>query len=193
MTQSRFSLIVFLVLLQDCGIFNGCADANLPPHLRICALVMGKGDEPLSAKIVIDNEYATLKYHPDTQIVHHVFHKPIGGPEFRSVLNGGAALLKEHGACKWLSDDRNNSALSDEDTEWSKSDWFPRAAASGWKFWALVVPPDLAARMNLKEFVDTYFELGLRTMVFTEPEEAMEWLLEVSELPQQAAPELSQD
>ena len=145
----------------------------------------------MSTETIIDNDYATLMYHPDTQIVHHVFHKPISGPEFRSVLNGGAALLKEHSACKWLSDDRNNSALTDEDTEWSKSDWFPRAAASGWKFWALVVPPDLAARMNLKEFVDTYYELGLRTMVFTEPEAAMEWLVKVSEKPPQTASESS--
>jgi hypothetical protein len=135
----------------------------------------------MSAITILDNDYATLMYHPDTQIVQHIFHKPISGPEFREVLNEGAALLKKHGAHKWLSDDRNNSALSEEDTEWSKTDWFPRATASGWKFWALVVPPDLMARLNLKEFVDTYYDLGLRTMVFTEPEEAMKWLVRVSE------------
>ena len=28
-------------------------------------------------------------------------------------------ILKKHGCQKWLSDDRNNSALSPEDTEWS--------------------------------------------------------------------------
>jgi hypothetical protein len=37
------------------------------------------------------------------------------------------------------------------------------------------------AGMNLKEFVDIYHDLGLRTMVFTEPEEAMRWLVKVSE------------
>jgi hypothetical protein len=130
----------------------------------------------MNAMTILDNEYATLVYHPESKIVHHVFHKPISGEEFRKVLDGGIALLQKHEARKWLSDDRNNSALSDEDTEWSKSDWFPRAQAAGWKFWALVVPPDLMARMNLKEFVDTYFDAGLRTMVFTDPEEAKEWL-----------------
>jgi hypothetical protein len=112
--------------------------------------------------------------------MHHTFHKPISGPEFRTVLDEGAAALLKYGACKWLSDDRNNSALSPEDTEWSKTNWFPRAAAAGWKFWALVVPSDLMARMNLKVFVDTYYELGLRTMVFTDPDKAMEWLVKVS-------------
>lgn len=135
----------------------------------------------MSAQLILDNEYATLKYHPDTKIVHHVFHQEISGTKFREVLNAGVGALQENSAHKWLSDDRNNSALSDEDTEWSKTDWFPRARAAGWKFWALVVPPDLMARINLKEFVDTYYELGLRTMVFVEPEEAMEWLAKVSE------------
>jgi hypothetical protein len=56
-------------------------------------------------------------------------------------------------------------------------DWFPRAKAAGWKFWALVVPPDVMARLNLNEFVKSYFEQGLRIMVFTEPGEAMAWLV----------------
>jgi hypothetical protein len=136
----------------------------------------------MSAITILDNDYATLMYYPDQKIVHHVFHKPISGQEFRSVLNRGADLLREHGASKWLSDDRNNSMLSPEDTEWSKTDWFPRASAAGWRFWALVVPPDLMARLNLKEFVDAYFEQGLRTMVFVDPQEAMAWLETVSEM-----------
>jgi hypothetical protein len=125
---------------------------------------------------VIDNEYATLVYHEEKKIVHHTFHKPISGQEFRNILDAGADLLRKHGAHKWLSDDRENSTLSQEDTEWSINNWFPRAKGAGWKFWALVVPPDMMARMNLKEFVDTYHEQGLRTMVFTKPEDAMEWI-----------------
>jgi hypothetical protein len=125
---------------------------------------------------IINTAYATLVYHPDKKIVHHTFHQPIGGDEFRAVLNTGADILEKNDAHKWLSDDRGNTALSPEDTAWSQANWFPRAVKAGWKFWALVVPEDLYARMNLKEFVDSYFEQGLRIMVFTNPEEAMKWL-----------------
>jgi hypothetical protein len=128
---------------------------------------------------VCTNEYATLVYHADKKIVHHTFHQPIGGDEFRSILNMGAETLREHGASKWLSDDRNNASLSQEDTDWSINDWFPRSVQAGWKYWALVVPPNILAQLNLKEFVDLYYEKGLRIMVFTEPEEAMEWLIAV--------------
>ena len=126
---------------------------------------------------IIQNEYATLVYHPEERIVHHTFYKPIGGHEFRNVLNTGIETLEKSRASKWLSDDRGNSALSREDTEWSKNDWFPRAVRAGWKYWALVGPHDIMARMNLKEFVDAYFEQGLVIKVFNKPEDAMKWLL----------------
>jgi hypothetical protein len=128
---------------------------------------------------IIDNEFATLVYHEDEKIVHHTFHKPIGGDDFRDVLNKGTDALKKYGAIKWLSDDRGNSALSDEDTAWSKENWFPRALKAGWQYWALVVPQDVRARMNLKEFVDMYYSQGLHIMVFTAPEEAREWLNDI--------------
>jgi hypothetical protein len=126
---------------------------------------------------ILQNEYATLVYHPEEKLVHHTFHKPIGGDEFRNVLNTGIKILAENQASKWLSDDRCNSALSREDTDWSKTDWFPRAVAAGWLYWALVVPQDIMARLNLKEFVDSYLDQGLQIRVFTKPEEAMKWLL----------------
>ncbi len=131
----------------------------------------------MSDTVVINNEFATLVYDSDKRIVHHTFHKPIGGDEFRAILNGGAELLEKHGAIKWLSDDRGNSALSKEDTEWSMSNWFPRAVKAGWKYWALVVPESVMARLNLTEFVDSYSAKGVRIMVFTDPVKGKEWLV----------------
>lgn len=125
---------------------------------------------------VIDNEYASLVYHPEKGIVHHTWRKPISGEPFREVLNKGAELFAQNHACKWLSDDRANSALPEEDGTWGMTDWFPRVMKAGWKFWALVVPEDMAGRINMKQFVDSYHDQGLRIMVFTDPTEAMKWL-----------------
>jgi len=130
----------------------------------------------MSELVIIKNPSATLVYHSEKGIVHHTFHRPIHGDDFRSILNAGVELLKKYGAQKWLSDDRENSALSPEDTEWSMKDWFPRAKESGWKYWALVIPESVVARMNLKQFIDQYFQQGLWIMVFTNPEDALKWL-----------------
>ena len=134
---------------------------------------------------IIQNEYATLVYHPDTKIVHHTFHQPISGDKFRQVLNTGIDLLQQHQAFKWLSDDRNNLALPESDTKWSKINWFPRAVKAGWKYWALVVPQDFMARVNMKEFVDSYLDQGLTIKVFTHPDDAMQWLTICEDLPSQ--------
>ena len=128
---------------------------------------------------ILNNEYATLIYDMDKKIVHHTFHQPIGGDKFREVLNRGAETLENYGASKWLSDDRKNSALSAEDTEWSKTNWFPRSIKAGWKYWAIVVPQNVLGQMNMKEFVDSYFQQGLRIMVFSKLDEAKQWLINV--------------
>lgn len=127
----------------------------------------------------ISTELATLDYISEYGIVHHRFLQPIGGEAFRNVLTTGVELLRRHGGTKWLSDDRGNTALSPEDTEWSKTSWFPSAKAAGWKYWALVVPADIYARINLTEFVESYYEQGLRIMVFTDPKVAMDWLVKI--------------
>ena len=132
---------------------------------------------------LVENEYATLIYHCDAKFIHHTFHQPIGGEAFREVLNTGITTLAEHQSTKWVSDDRENMALSREDTAWSKEDWFPRAVEAGWKYWALVVPQNILARMNMKEFVDSYAVQGLRIRVFSKPEEAIAWIKTCDRLP----------
>ena len=123
-----------------------------------------------------ENEYITLWYYPETKIIHHQFHKYIYGDEFRKGLNAGVEAMKNYGATKWLSDDRNNMALPVEDVEWAKTDWFPRTLKAGWKFWALVQPEKAIGQLNMKQFTETYSKLGVTVNVFSNPDEAMKWL-----------------
>ena len=125
---------------------------------------------------ILHNDHATLYYHEDEKIVHHVFHQPIGGDDFRSVLTHGVDLMAENEATKWLSDDRKNSGVNEEDTQWVHETWFDSAKEAGWKYWALVVPEEVSGRMNMTQFVDMIYEAGIRVMVFSDPDEAMDWL-----------------
>lgn len=77
---------------------------------------------------------------------------------------------------KWLSDNRDIAAHSEADTQWINTDWLPRAVAAGWKYWALVVPHDMLARMNMSEFTESFFNMGVRCQVFTDVNEAQAWL-----------------
>ena len=130
----------------------------------------------MSQITVIDNEYVTMTYYPDTKIVHHLFHQFIQGQHFRDALDKGTELLLQHGAQKWLSDNRNRGALLPEDMEWTQTDWFPRTVQVGWKYWALVMPEKIVGKMNMRQAVQAYTEKGIIVEVFADPDEAMSWL-----------------
>lgn len=123
-----------------------------------------------------DTDHATIYFHERTGIVHAVFTPQVGGAGLRDALNAGVELLRQRGANKWLSDNRQVPPLSDADTEWINNTWIHNAVNAGWKYWALVVPSDVKAQMNLNDIVQQFYSMDVRIMVFTDPNEAMDWL-----------------
>ncbi len=130
----------------------------------------------MATNMIIDNQHALLEFDPTTKIIHHKLYQTIDSETLRSVLMSGVDLLKSHHATKWLSDNRDINAHSPEDTEWINNQWLPAAVAAGWKYWALVVPDDFMARVNMTEFVDSFYAKGIRIMVFTDLDKAEQWL-----------------
>ena len=126
--------------------------------------------------VVVDNAFVKMVFYPDTKIIHHAFHQTTGGETLHAALDKGVEVLRQRGGCKWLSDDRNIGMVSQEDSDWSMFDWGPRAVAAGWKYWALVVPEEFAAKVSMSGIVEAYYDMGVRVMVFTDVDEAMEWL-----------------
>ncbi len=124
---------------------------------------------------IVDNEYITVEYWPTKKIVLQAAHKPVSGQILRDAVYAGTETLKTYGACKWLSDDRKNGPLSNEEMAWG-IEWIHRSIEVGWKYWANVVPEQLAAAGSLLPMIDFCYGLGLRMMVFTDVEKATEWL-----------------
>jgi len=125
-----------------------------------------------------DSPYITVEYWPDKGIIYHTIHQPMSSQlaVFKEALNAGTDGLQKYKVHKWLSDDRKNDALTQEGNEWSFNDWQPRTVQAGWKYWAMVVPEDLAAAGTLMPVIDILFERGLRMNVFTTLEQATAWL-----------------
>jgi hypothetical protein len=88
----------------------------------------------------------------------------------------GTATLAKYGGCKWLSDDRLQSAIPQADLNWADTVWFPKTVEAGWKFWALVLPENVVGQMNLKRVLRLHTEEGVTTKAFTDEYEAMRWL-----------------
>lgn len=128
---------------------------------------------------LINNKYAHLVFYTDEKIIHHTFHKELDSETLRHVLNTGIDLLNQYEATKWLSDNRAIEPHSENDTNWINNDWLPRVIAAGWKYWALVVPDDVMAQMNMVEFVNMFYDRGVRVMVSSDLDEARTWLTNV--------------
>jgi hypothetical protein len=95
---------------------------------------------------------------------------------FRESLDQGLAVFARDGGDKWLSDDRENCALSAADTEWAINNWFPRVREAGWRYWAIVLPKHVIGQMNMKRFIDAYSASGVVVKVFDSPNTALDWL-----------------
>ncbi len=126
--------------------------------------------------IILDTEYITVEYLPDQKIIRQTVHKPIGDKLLKQALTAGSDALIKYGAQKWLSDDRKNGPVSREVVEWGLQGWAQRTIGAGWKYWADVVPETLAAAGTMLPVIDAFFQMGLQMMVFTDPEQAKQWL-----------------
>ena len=130
----------------------------------------------MSTEVIEQNDYATMYYHPESKIVHHEFHKFIYGDVFRSFLLKGTETMKKNGAIKWLSDDRKNPVMRAEDMDWGAKTWFPTTLEGGWKYWAIVQPEGILAKITMENLMKEYAKAGVVTKFFTDPDEALKWL-----------------
>ncbi|MCB9592657.1 MAG: hypothetical protein H6719_07985 [Sandaracinaceae bacterium] len=127
-------------------------------------------------EIIYETDLTALYFHRREGIIHHEIRGFVNGPPFRDLLERGAELMAEHGARKWLSDDRGHEVLSPADEEWAKTVWFPRVKAAGWTHWAIVRPAKSVGRINMERFAREYSAMGITARLFVEPSEALAWL-----------------
>ncbi len=131
----------------------------------------------MPTQTLIDNEFATLFYHSDPRIIHHVVKKYITGAPLRELLDAGCEALKTNQAVKWLSNDLNNGPIDPADEEWARTIWFPKTLKAGWKYWSIIKPAKALGQLNMKRFKETYAAAGVTAELFSDPQEAMTWLV----------------
>ena len=130
----------------------------------------------MTKRLVLENEFAHLWFHPDPRIVHHCFRKFIWGEAYQQLLNDGLDLLVREGATKWLSENHADTVHSRSDTEWAMTRFFPRAAKAGLRHWAIVPPENVIGQMNMERIAAAAVPLGVQPRVFVDAAAALAWL-----------------
>lgn len=131
----------------------------------------------MSERVILENEFVTLKYHEDTKIVHHELHQFVPGERFRECLMKGLEVMKEHLATKWLSNDKKNGAIPREEREWMNREWSGMALEAGWKYWAIVIPMTATGKMTIARVMqNSKLNEHLTIEGFEDADAAYEWL-----------------
>lgn len=153
-----------------------------PPRGRSCQertyafLTFGEWYAAIMRETIINTARMSLYYHPIEKVIHHEMHSYPGLDTLEQVLMGGLELMKQHKAVKWLSDDRKGGAVPKSHHEWGDAVWSPQAVKAGWRYWALLPPSDALGSANMKRLVKVYAKRGVTVEMFTEYDEAMDWL-----------------
>lgn len=133
--------------------------------------------ESTKKETLINNEYAYLWYYPEFKIVYHRMNKFTSGKDLRHILSAGLVKFQEEGCSKWLSDDRENIVITEEDGIWVASNWTEQMMEAGWKYWALLIPSTAIAKISYKKAIDLYSSLGISVQLFDQPNDALNWLI----------------
>jgi hypothetical protein len=131
---------------------------------------------PMPTATILDDEYMSLWYHPETGIVHHRIHKYLVQGGFRKLLTASAEVLEANRATKYLSDDRTNVVVDPEDVKWADDNWYPRAIKAGLRHWALVLPSTMVGSLQARTILESRRKQGLDVEGFDSIETAMAWL-----------------
>lgn len=127
--------------------------------------------------LVVDNTLLTVWVYPQRRIVHHRMKMFAHGDELRQALLLGAEAMEQHGANKWLSDDRANGALVPDDASWLGANWYPRVLAAGWQHWAVVQPSKIIGQSYIQRVHRLVLPDGINARIFADPDEALRWLV----------------
>ena len=125
------------------------------------------------------NEYVKLRYHPKPRVIHHEILKLPPSDVFRTMLTKGAECLEQNEAKKWLSNDTRNILVAPEDFQWGDNVWAPRVIKAGFKYWAIVMPKQAVAKLQMHRFCREYRERGVAVELFQMVHAAMKWLSSV--------------
>lgn len=125
---------------------------------------------------IVDTEYATLWFYPESGIVHHKIHKFMRKGLYRELVTAGVDCLEKHNATKWLSDNRGNTVVRQEDIAWLNTVSVPRAIRAGFKYWAIVMPAMEIGKMQMRQLVEELGGRGITAKAFSDPDDAMAWL-----------------
>jgi hypothetical protein len=99
----------------------------------------------------IDEPFVQIDWDEPGQCIRADWKGAVGrGEPYRAALDRSLALVRKYNARNWLAVMLESSGvMTPEDTEWLRVDWFPRLLAAGGRRFAVVIPAQALAALQL--------------------------------------------
>ncbi len=128
---------------------------------------------------------STLEFDPSVPCIIDTLNSFLMSEEIRSHLEKGLQLALEkknaYQELGWLGDTRGGEAFMDEDLQWMKDSWLPRAADAGISYIATVLPQGEIAQFAADTIIESIDDLKASTdahvRYFHDLQSAKEWLV----------------
>ncbi len=140
------------------------------------AMPVYQPDPLLERDTILQSDRIMLWHYPRLKMLHHQMLQPPSSAEFRELLAAGADIVDGYSTSKWLSDDRGNTVLREEDELWADTVWLPRVLKAGFKYWAIVLPAAAIGQLNMRRLAAQHARRGIISRIEAEPFAAFEWL-----------------
>jgi hypothetical protein len=127
--------------------------------------------------VITDNKFCYSVYYPESKVLHS---KYTGRPTQNLVLehyNGTMNLINENSVIGTLIDLRQMYGSYFKYVELLAGDAYPKMKRKGLKYLAFIISDDILVKNVTDKLVDAIERLGLVVEVFTDFDEAEDWLL----------------
>ena len=118
----------------------------------------------------------SITWDADCEAVLVVWQGPGVASDFKALLPAEIAALQRHGASKLLVDCRLQGPLPREDQDWADTEWVPKAVAAGLRRFAVVLPANREAAINLEDRLGRIKTSELQVAFFERTPAARGWL-----------------
>jgi hypothetical protein len=96
--------------------------------------------------------------------------------DFKAVLDAELQALREHHGTRLLADCRRQRIIDEADQDRADREWLPEALAAGLKRFAIVLPDNRLAAINLEDRLNKVPISSLEVGYFASTDAAREWL-----------------
>ena len=131
--------------------------------------------------ILQDNEFAIVEFEPEKSLMKRIwkdYKTELTDELFKKEMLQQAEFYRQYKPKLMLIDARNLKYYIDHDTQlWINQNAVMPLIQGGCKKLAMVLPPEVIAKISLQQTMSESVAQNLETKYFEDPEDALNWLL----------------